>query len=128
MGIKTIQRDDLLYPELSYKLVGILFGVHNTLGYGYLEKYYQKAIAALLNHSNVKFSGSAKKVWRTKSQIPQFLQLFSGMCSAHCFFHRIHGQSAKFIYGVHLFLNTPYMYALGKTTKCSKFYQCCDLL
>ncbi len=50
-----VLKKDLLYPELSYKIVGILFEVHNTLGYGYLEKYYQKAIAALLQKSNIPF-------------------------------------------------------------------------
>ncbi len=44
----------LVYPDLSYKLVGILFTVFNELGYGYQEKYYQKAIAKLLKENNVK--------------------------------------------------------------------------
>jgi GxxExxY protein len=35
---------ELLYPELSYKIVGILFEVYNALGSGYQEKYYQKAL------------------------------------------------------------------------------------
>ncbi len=43
--IKTVVRQDLLYPELSYRIVGILFDVFNTLGYRYQEKYYQRAIA-----------------------------------------------------------------------------------
>jgi len=55
MSTKRVTRKDLLYPELSYQLVGLLFEVHNTLGYGYLEKYYQKAIAALLRKSKIKF-------------------------------------------------------------------------
>ena len=36
--------DRLIYKELSYDIVGILFEVYNTLGYGYKEKYYEKAI------------------------------------------------------------------------------------
>lgn len=51
----TIKRKDLLYPELSFQIVGILFEVYNMLGYGYLEKYYQKAIAALLRKLNIEF-------------------------------------------------------------------------
>lgn len=38
-------RTDLLYPELSYKIIGSLFEVFNKLGPGYLEKYYQNAIS-----------------------------------------------------------------------------------
>ncbi|MBN4072240.1 GxxExxY protein, partial [Flavobacteriales bacterium AH-315-E23] len=59
MSKARIRKDDLLFPELSYQLVGILFDVHNTLGYGYLEKYYQKAISALLKKSNIPFKEQA---------------------------------------------------------------------
>ena len=50
-----IKRDDLVYPELSYKITGILFEVFNELGPGLQEKSYQKAIALLLNENNLKF-------------------------------------------------------------------------
>lgn len=33
----------LIYPELSYKLIGLAFRIYNQLGYGYQEKYYQRA-------------------------------------------------------------------------------------
>jgi len=55
MNQKRVIRGDLLFPELSYQLIGVLFEVHNTLGYGYLEKYYQKAIAALLKKLEIPF-------------------------------------------------------------------------
>ena len=54
-----VHKEDLLFPELSFQIVGILFEVHNTLGYGYLEKYYQKAIAALLTKAKIKFTEQA---------------------------------------------------------------------
>lgn len=53
--MKKVVKKDLLYPELSYQLIGILFEVYNTLGYGYQEKYYQKAIASLLKKVAIKF-------------------------------------------------------------------------
>src|ERR1035437_1957107 len=56
----VLQREDLLHPELSFQIVGILFEVHNTLGYGYLEKYYQKAIAASLRKFNIDFKEQVK--------------------------------------------------------------------
>ena len=55
MSRKRVTRSDLLFPELSYQLIGVLFDVHNTLGYGYQEKYYQKAIAALLKKLKILF-------------------------------------------------------------------------
>ena len=43
-GEKSLKKD-LVYPELSYKIVGVLFEVYNEIGPGHHEKYYQKAIA-----------------------------------------------------------------------------------
>lgn len=34
----------LIHSDISYKIVGVLFGVYNELGFGYQEKYYYKAI------------------------------------------------------------------------------------
>gem|GEM_PF-3766522 len=36
-----VRRDDLLHPDLSYKLVGYSFKVFNELGPGHFEKSYQ---------------------------------------------------------------------------------------
>ena len=47
--------EKVIYPELSYKIVGILFEVYNSLGPGYQEKYYQKAIALALAENKIKF-------------------------------------------------------------------------
>ncbi len=47
--------NDLIYPELSYKIIGILFSVFNEIGYGYQEKYYQKAITMILKESGISF-------------------------------------------------------------------------
>ena len=46
---------NLVYPELSFKIIGIAFNVYNDLGYGYQEKYYQKAIALDLNQGGIKY-------------------------------------------------------------------------
>lgn len=42
----------VIYPELSYKIVGILFEVYNQLGPGYQEKYYQRAAESLFREHN----------------------------------------------------------------------------
>lgn len=49
----------LVFPDLSYKIVGILFSAFNELGYGYQEKYYQKVVAKLLKENNIKFQEQA---------------------------------------------------------------------
>jgi len=41
---RLVRKQDLLYPELSYLIIGCAFDVYNSLGSGYHEKYYQKAL------------------------------------------------------------------------------------
>ena len=43
-----LKRNDLIYPELSYKIIGCAFEIYNELGFGHAEKYYQKAMAIAL--------------------------------------------------------------------------------
>ena len=50
-----IKRKDLYYPELSYKLYGIFFKVHNELGKFRLEKQYCDKITEFLNENKIKF-------------------------------------------------------------------------
>ena len=45
----------IIQKELSYKIMGILFSVHNQLGNRYQEKYYQRAIEQGLKDNNLKF-------------------------------------------------------------------------
>jgi len=51
----NLRRKDLIYPELSYQIIGILFEVYNQLGSGYHEKYYQRAIATALRECRIPF-------------------------------------------------------------------------
>ena len=44
MTTNLANKEKLVYPELSYLLMGILFEVHNKLGTKYQEKHYQRAI------------------------------------------------------------------------------------
>ncbi len=53
---RQLNRDDLVYPELSYKIVGVLFDVYNDLGYGLKESYYQNAVSIKLKEVSLKFS------------------------------------------------------------------------
>jgi len=36
-----MEEGKIIYKDLSYKIVGVLFEVFNELGYGYQEKYYE---------------------------------------------------------------------------------------
>jgi len=51
---------DLIYGELSYKLIGILYRIYNTLGPGFQEKYYQRAISKVLARERITFDEQVK--------------------------------------------------------------------
>lgn len=50
-----VTRKDLIYPLLSYQIIGILFDVYNVVGPGHHEKYYQRAIAKAFTDAGLKF-------------------------------------------------------------------------
>jgi GxxExxY protein len=45
----------LIYPELSYKIIGVLFKAHTELGNRYQEKYYERAVGLALDHHGLKY-------------------------------------------------------------------------
>ena len=55
MDKPIVRRPDLLYPELSYKILGALFDVANELGYQYKEIHYQRAVAQRFNDLGISF-------------------------------------------------------------------------
>ncbi len=55
MGKQELKRKDLIYPELSYQIVGVLFSVGTEFGYSHKESFYQKAIVEGLRLAGLKF-------------------------------------------------------------------------
>ena len=51
----TKKREDLVYYNECYEIVGILMNVQNHLGHGFDEKIYQKAVAEALSKAGYKF-------------------------------------------------------------------------
>lgn len=45
----------LIEPELSYEIVGLIFRTHNELGYGYQEKYYQRTFELFLKEQDLSY-------------------------------------------------------------------------
>ncbi len=54
MTISTVKRNDLVYPELSFIIVGCAYTVFNELGPGHTEKNYQKALSVVFEEKKVK--------------------------------------------------------------------------
>jgi GxxExxY protein len=46
---------DIIYKDLSYKIIGIAYNIFNELGPGHKEKYYQNAFALAFKNENIKF-------------------------------------------------------------------------
>lgn len=47
--------DNIVYKELSYKVVGVIFEVFKELGYGFKERYYEDAIAKEFKNKGIEF-------------------------------------------------------------------------
>ena len=45
----------LVYPDLSYKVRGCFFNVHNELGFGHKEVIYQRALAEELHKNALRY-------------------------------------------------------------------------
>ena len=50
-----MEEGKVIHKELSYVIVGILYEVYNEMGYGYQEKYYERAIEQCLMEKNIKY-------------------------------------------------------------------------
>lgn len=50
-----MDKDKLIYKELSFEIVGILFDVYNQVGPGYSEKYYERAISKGLSKKGIHY-------------------------------------------------------------------------
>lgn len=47
--------DKLIYPELSYKIIGVSFEVSNEIGPDCKEKHYQRAIVKAFKREGIEF-------------------------------------------------------------------------
>ncbi len=53
--MKKLERKDLIYPELSYRVIGCAFDVHNELQGGHHEKYYQRALSEAFQRKGLQY-------------------------------------------------------------------------
>lgn len=50
-----MREKELIYKELSYKIVGLLYELYNKIGAGHKEKYYQSGLQVLLEENNISY-------------------------------------------------------------------------
>jgi len=53
--IPPLKRKDLVYPDLCYQIMGVLFDIWLKMGFGHKENFYQKAVAHGLETAKLKF-------------------------------------------------------------------------
>ena len=49
----TTNEKEIVYKELSYKIIGLAMEVHSKLGYGFLEKVYENAMILLFKREGI---------------------------------------------------------------------------
>jgi len=61
---------DVVYKELSYQIMAAVFEVHNTLGFGFLEKVYERALLKELRLRGIQVEAQKEiKVFYKKDEI-----------------------------------------------------------
>jgi len=70
-----VYKDNVIYPELSYIIIGILFDVYKELGPGYKEVYYERAVAKGFDRVHLRY----------KRQLP-YKVTYRGQFIGRCYF------------------------------------------
>ena len=60
---------EILYKDLSYKVIGLAMEVHRKMGYGFLEKVYENSLMVLLNRDRVPAVRQAPIIVRFEGEI-----------------------------------------------------------
>ena len=69
MSNPALKRDDLIFPELSYTIIGCAYEVFNELGPGHAEKYYQRAMAIAFSQKKIRFKEQVYYSLKFKEEI-----------------------------------------------------------
>ena len=67
--IRVLERQDLIYPDLSYDIVGCAYEVYNELGPGHLEKYYQNALKTSFKLKGLSFQEQLYQPLKFKGEV-----------------------------------------------------------
>ncbi|MDP2923385.1 MAG: GxxExxY protein [Candidatus Omnitrophota bacterium] len=71
--IAKMQTDKLLFRELTYKIIGICYRIHTSLGCGFPEKVYQKALEIEFHKEGITYeTEKAFRVLYNKEAIGRF--------------------------------------------------------
>lgn len=75
---QKVTRNVIIEKELSHEIIAAFFYVYNTLGYGYAEKIYSRALDIVLRRKGLRVKSSEKLTDVPKRQLCNYLTA-SGM-------------------------------------------------
>lgn len=55
-----LKKEDLIYADECYQIMGLVFRVFNKIGYNHKESFFQKALAEEFSSNNIKFKEQLK--------------------------------------------------------------------
>jgi len=65
---------NLLYENLTNKIINCFYNVHNDLGFGFLEKVYERALIVELENKGIKFQEQRKiKIFYKNQNIGDYI-------------------------------------------------------
>lgn len=64
-----LRKQDLVYPDLSYKINGCAYEVFNELGFGHQEKFYQRAMAVQFKKEGIIFKEQVYTPLKFKEEV-----------------------------------------------------------
>lgn len=67
--MRKVIRKDIIYPGLSYKILGCCFEVFRTVGAGHREKYYENALKQEFLNRNIKYQSQVYYPGKYKGKI-----------------------------------------------------------
>lgn len=65
----AVKKDNLLFPELSYEIVGAAYEVFNGIGYGHQEKFYQRALAKVFAEKKIPYKEQVYTPLKFKDEV-----------------------------------------------------------
>lgn len=48
-------KKDIIYADEAYEIIGMMYSIHDEVGFGHKEEFYQKAVAEVFRKNNKKF-------------------------------------------------------------------------
>lgn len=61
-------KNDLIYADECYQIMGMVFEVYNQIGPGHKEKFYQKAISGIFRENRIDFREQLKAKLKYKEK------------------------------------------------------------